>query len=82
MRHVIAPILASLVAAVAATCHTSCRPIDPADARAVYATQVYACVQTAETLEESKECRRGVNRAWGLCGQKNERTQRSICVDP
>lgn len=84
MRQVVAPILAGIAAAVAATCHTSCKPREARhpDADAVYATQVIECVQKAKTLEESKECRRNVNRAWGLCEQKNLRTKRSICEDP
>lgn len=84
MRHIFAPVIATVVAALAATCHTSCLPQEAKhpEADAVYATQVIACVQTAETLEQSKQCRRNVNKAWGLCGLTNSRTKRSICEDP
>jgi hypothetical protein len=63
------PLIAAAFAALFATCHTSCRP--PSVPETAYTMQLLGCVEQSKTREESRACRRAVNRAWGLCEHKN-----------
>ena len=62
---VAAAALVALVAAGASYC-TGCSPRTPAQAEAAYTAELLRCVDQAHTLAESRACREGVNKRWGV----------------
>jgi len=70
MKHEVAAFTMSTLLAVAAMLclaeACSSQQTKAAAAEAAFTTELLRCVDMAKTLEESKACRREVNRKWGV----------------
>ena len=71
--------LAELTVAVAiifgsaamAHCGTDCQPAkSAAELESEYTAELALCAATAHSLAESKLCRQGVNKKYGVCGEQ------------
>lgn len=70
LSEVIKPLVAVGLAAVVANC-TGCSPTGRPRAPTVqetYKAQIQACSSFSKSKPEAVECRRTVNKSWGLCG--------------
>lgn len=65
----IKPLLLVAVAALMAHCNVGCQQVAKVagDPNAEYALETARCVNNAQTLQESRECRAKVNWKWELC---------------
>lgn len=68
-KDVLGPILATVMAMVVANCNTGCSAFGrPAESvQEDYRKELLSCVMKSQTKAESVECRREVNRRYGLC---------------
>lgn len=67
-RATLIPMFVALVAGGAMLGSDGCGAAQHAEADSLYASQVLACVDAAQTLLESKACRAKVKASWGLEG--------------
>lgn len=64
MKNVVTPIVAAIAAALAARYGTGC---GMSTMEQSYIMEITGCVERAKTKQEADECRRDVNRRYGLC---------------
>lgn len=63
-RKVITPVVGLLFSIAVAHCNTGCKPAQAADG--AYQAELLNCVNKAKTLEESKACRKDVDKKFGV----------------
>lgn len=70
-KHVIEAILATAIAILVGRFATGCdaHVNDPREIEAAYTAELLGCVETAKTKQEADDCRKAVNRKYGLCDQ-------------
>lgn len=72
LNNVVRPLVAAGLAVTLAYCNEGCfqKPAEVTpDPDQVYSGQIAACTALSKTKAESVECRRTVNRSWGVCGE-------------
>lgn len=68
-RYIVAPVVVAWLAGAAIAVLANCTPPKSSKelaAESAYAGELLACVESAQTLEQSKACRKDVNQRWGI----------------